>query len=114
MLGWAKPVHLQVRLGPSLRRIVIGRRSSGSVRDASAGAEDDGGVPAARRSVPQNPLTRLQQIAIDLGRLAEALEHESDIDAHNLRHWSHELTKIRSEVEERYTAKPHELGQDGD
>lgn len=43
---------------------------------------------------PQNPLTRLQQVAADVGRFADALEANTDLDARLLRYWQAELSGI--------------------
>ncbi len=43
---------------------------------------------------PQNPLTRLQQVAADVGRFADALEANTDLDPRLLRHWQAELYDI--------------------
>ena len=47
---------------------------------------------------PQPPLIRLQEVALGLDSLADALEKEA-IDAKNLRYWSRELVAIRAELE---------------
>jgi hypothetical protein len=49
---------------------------------------------------PQNPLTRLEQVAADLGRFAEALEATTDIDAKVLRYWQAELRAIATELQQ--------------
>ena len=43
---------------------------------------------------PQNPVTRLEQVAADLGRFADALEETADLDARVMRHWQAELLEI--------------------
>ncbi len=43
---------------------------------------------------PQNPVTRLQQVAVDVGRFADALETSTDLDARLLRFWQAELSDI--------------------
>jgi len=45
---------------------------------------------------PQNPITRLQQVAVDVGRLADALEASTDLDPRVLRYWQAELLEIAS------------------
>jgi hypothetical protein len=47
---------------------------------------------------PQPPLIRLQEVALGLASLADALEKEG-IDARSLRYWSRELVTIRAEIE---------------
>lgn len=43
---------------------------------------------------PQNPLTRLEQVAVDIGRFADALEATTDLDPRALRYWRAELLDI--------------------
>jgi hypothetical protein len=43
---------------------------------------------------PQNPLTRLEQVARDLGRFADELEATTDLEASVLRYWQAELRDI--------------------
>jgi hypothetical protein len=43
---------------------------------------------------PQNPLTRLTQVAQDVGRFADELEAATDVDANVLRYWRAELLEI--------------------
>lgn len=45
---------------------------------------------------PQNPLTRLEQVAVDIGRFADELEATTDLDAKVLRYWQAELLDIVS------------------
>ena len=47
---------------------------------------------------PQNPLTRITEVAVGLRMLADDLER-SDIDPVNLRHWAGELESARSDLE---------------
>jgi hypothetical protein len=49
---------------------------------------------------PQNPLTRLQQVAVDLGRFADALEATTDLDARVLRYWQAELVEIAADLQD--------------
>jgi hypothetical protein len=48
---------------------------------------------------PQNPLTRLRQIAIDLERFAEQLEADTGLDPTVFRHWRVQLLEIAAELE---------------
>ena len=43
---------------------------------------------------PQNPLTRIQQVAVDIGRFADELEATADLDAKVLRYWQAELLEV--------------------
>ncbi len=43
---------------------------------------------------PQNPLTRLEQVALDLGRFADELEATTDLQATVLRYWQAELLDV--------------------
>jgi len=47
---------------------------------------------------PQNPLTRMAEVAAGLRKLAADLE-AADIDPINLRHWASELDAARGELE---------------
>jgi len=47
---------------------------------------------------PQNPLTRLEQLAVDVGRFADALEATAELDAKVLRYWQAELRSIAAEL----------------
>jgi hypothetical protein len=60
---------------------------------------------------PQNPLTRLEQVALDLGRFADELTATTDLEATVLRYWQAELIDIvdtlaRSGQAERETPVP--------
>jgi hypothetical protein len=48
---------------------------------------------------PQNALTRLRQLAIDLGRLADDLEAETDFDPAIFRVWHDQLLDIAAELD---------------
>ncbi len=51
-----------------------------------------GGATRLSRVPPQNPITRIEQVARDLGRLAEELEPYAGPDARRtLLHWREEL-----------------------
>ncbi len=53
------------------------------------------GLPFRLPAVPpQNPLTRLEQVALDLGRFADELEVTADIEPTVLRYWQAELLDI--------------------
>ena len=48
---------------------------------------------------PQNPLTRIEQVARDLGRLAEEIEDYAGPDAKKaLRYWQSELQSALDEI----------------
>jgi hypothetical protein len=47
---------------------------------------------------PQNPLTRLEQVALEMGRFAEALEAATDLDAKVIRYWQAELRAIAAQL----------------
>jgi hypothetical protein len=49
---------------------------------------------------PQNPLTRLEQLALDVGRFADALEAATDYDDTLLRYWQAELRDIAAELQQ--------------
>jgi hypothetical protein len=49
---------------------------------------------------PQNPITRIEQVARDLGRLAEEIETYAGGDARRtLLYWSHQLRSALDELE---------------
>jgi hypothetical protein len=48
---------------------------------------------------PQNALTRLRQLAIDLGRLADALEAETEFDPTIFHQWHDQLLDIAAELD---------------
>ena len=48
---------------------------------------------------PQNPVTRLRQVAIDLNRFADELDADTDLDPAALRHWHAQLLEISVELE---------------
>jgi hypothetical protein len=49
---------------------------------------------------PQNPITRIEQVARDLGRLAEEIESYAGTDARRtLLYWSDELRSAIDELE---------------
>jgi hypothetical protein len=48
---------------------------------------------------PQNPVTRLRQIAIDLDRLADDLETETEFDPAIFRYLQNQLLDIAGEIE---------------
>jgi len=55
---------------------------------------------------PQNPITRIEQVALDLGRLAAEIEDYAGPDARTaLLHWRNELLDALDEIQ-RLTAAP--------
>jgi hypothetical protein len=48
---------------------------------------------------PQNPLTRLRQIAIDVGRLADELESNTEFDPAVFRYLEQQLLDIAADLE---------------
>ena len=49
---------------------------------------------------PQNPLTRIEQVALDLGRLAEEIADYAGPDARTvLLHWRNELMAAVSDIQ---------------
>ncbi len=48
---------------------------------------------------PQNPLTRLRQLALDLDRLADELESSTDFDPAAFRYLRAQLLDIAEEIE---------------
>jgi hypothetical protein len=49
---------------------------------------------------PQNPLTRIEQVALDLGRLAEEIEGYAGPDARRvLLHWRNELMTAVADIQ---------------
>jgi hypothetical protein len=48
---------------------------------------------------PQDPLTRLRQIAVDLGRMADELERETQLDPTIFRHLRTQLLEIAADLE---------------
>ena len=57
---------------------------------------------------PENPLTRLSQVSLGLGALADTLQEETGVDPINVRYWSLELRDIIVEIERQYQMKPLE------
>jgi hypothetical protein len=56
---------------------------------------------------PQNPVTRIERVARDLGRLAEEIESYAGPDAkHALRYWQDELRAAVEDLEHRSEAQP--------
>jgi hypothetical protein len=54
---------------------------------------------------PQNPITRIEQVALDLGRLADQLEDYAGPDARRaLLHWQEELRAAVDEIQSLGTA----------
>jgi hypothetical protein len=54
---------------------------------------------------PQNPITRIEQVARDLGRLADQLEDYAGPDAKRaLLHWQQELRAAVDEIQNLATA----------
>jgi hypothetical protein len=50
-------------------------------------------------SCRQNPLTRLRQVAVDLGRFADELEADTDLEPQVFRYWQAQLLEIAAELE---------------
>jgi hypothetical protein len=48
---------------------------------------------------PQNPLTRLRQVALDLDRLADELEAETEFDPAVFRYLQAQLLEIAAQLE---------------
>jgi hypothetical protein len=48
---------------------------------------------------PQDPVTRLRKVALDLRRFADELEAETDLDPSVLRYWQAQLFEISVELE---------------
>jgi hypothetical protein len=48
---------------------------------------------------PQNPVTRLRQVAIELGQFADVLDADTDLDPQVLRHWQTQLLDIAPDLE---------------
>jgi hypothetical protein len=48
---------------------------------------------------PQDPVTRLHQIALDLGRLADQLERETQLDPTVFRYLRGQLLEIAADLE---------------
>jgi hypothetical protein len=49
---------------------------------------------------PQNPVTRLRQVALDLNRFADELDAETDLDPVALRYGYAQLLEISAELEQ--------------
>lgn len=57
---------------------------------------------------PQNPVTRLRQVASDLNRFADELDAGTDLDPTVLRYWHAQLLAISAELER---SSPPALGR---
>ncbi len=53
---------------------------------------------------PPNPVTNLRLLAGEVARFADALEHETELDARVFRHWQARLLEIAAQLEGDYSA----------
>jgi hypothetical protein len=80
---------------------IMPRREHPSAHDAVPGKARAIGVVGvyAPRVPPQNPITRIEQVARDLGRLADEIEDYAGPDARKvLLHWQRELRVALAEM----------------
>jgi hypothetical protein len=52
---------------------------------------------------PQNPVTNLRLLAGDVARFADAVEHETELDARVFRYWQARLLEIAAQLEGDYS-----------